>query len=189
MSEPEAAEKEPVGAVWVTSQPDDQGIYHINLEVGSSPREEIPLDADSGIAWAQHVIAVVSAAEYEAAVLRQLSTVAGREAALHVLAHLRSNRPASIPDDVVPALRLVPGVDQDDGLGFVLLEHRGATIGQWYLDDARRHATGVLESLAIVDLDTAYARYAVEEIGLSQRVAYTMVSELYALRLEAVAAR
>jgi hypothetical protein len=60
-------------AIWIKSEPDAQGRYHLYLELGED--DVVPLGVDDAYGWAREVLSAVAAAEYDAAVMRQLKSL------------------------------------------------------------------------------------------------------------------
>jgi len=54
-------------------------------------------------------------------------------------------------------MTLVPGMTKN-GKAFLTLHVNGQPVGQWSPDDARGHARGVLDSIAVIALDDGYLK-------------------------------
>lgn len=154
------------GAVWVRTMPalDGDG-YRPVLEID----EDTSADLGDGVAL-QHaltVLAAVTCAETDAAVLRQMSggIPGGRKdladlaaaddvtRAVELVALLREKR----ADLTWPTpLALIPGVSMRFREPFLHVQIRGRLVGQWTAAAARQHATGVIEASVVAALDTDY---------------------------------
>jgi hypothetical protein len=169
-------DREPdTGAVWLRSEPDQTGTYHLRLELG--PGDVVPLDTLAAYRWAAEVLAATAAAEHDAAVVAQLTALGVKDSvAAGVVTALRADRPGS--GAAVPGLALVPGVSHRTRDGFVLLERHGEPFGQWDLDAARHHAAGVLEAVEVALLDATYLRALTGLVGLDRDRALAVVADL-----------
>ncbi|WP_042400069.1 hypothetical protein [Streptacidiphilus carbonis] len=115
------------------------------------------LNRDQGIAWASTVLTAAAQAEHDALVIRQLAGKVGMALDLACVGDLRADRPP-LDDAATAPLRLEPGVNAKME-PFLALYINGEQMGQWTCQDAREHATGILEVMAAVDLDAAYYRF------------------------------
>jgi len=165
---------EPVQEIVVRSDVAPDGSYVVAMEFG--PDESFILDRQGARDWATSVIAAAAAADYDAAVLRQLSAIEGmeREHTAQIISDLRAERPATRTGP----LELVPGVSNRDGRGFLTIHLHGKVQGQWELDDALSHALAVVEVEAIVDLDATYRKVLVGLVGLDDLRARNVVAQL-----------
>jgi hypothetical protein len=173
---------EPPGSLWVTSWMDESR-YVCRVSLGGS-RLSWTLGRQRGLAYAQALLRVTGIAEHDAAVLRQLIAlgVEPEQAAELLAADLRAARPAY--DDaattpltfrpLVAALGMRPVVT----IGWPPqpeLDHHAA---QMDAADGALHALAVLETLAGVDLDTAYYQMAVAKLGVSELRARALLDDL-----------
>ena len=156
------------------------GSYIAVLELG---RDHVhPIDAGR---YGHAVLAAAERADYDAAVLRQLTDkgITADDAAA-VIADLRRDRPP-LDDTATAPLRFVPGVAQRDGRGFITLELDGAGIGQLDIDEARSHALHALGAGIAADLDAGYHHALRGIIGLDDHAARAAVADLAEYRPEA----
>lgn len=167
--------------VWIKSEPDNDGRYHLYLELG--PDDVVPLDQEAAYRWAREVLSAAAQAEYDAAVMRQLKwTGAEPQDAANAVVFLRERRGNTVPISAVPDLALVPGVSAFSGKGFLRLERRGKSVGQWDIADAKTHALAVIEAYEVTILDSAYLTFATKEIGADWNTGLAMVTDLYRFR-------
>lgn len=163
-------------SVWIKSEPDDTGTYHLYLELG--PDDVVPLGVTEAYGWAREVLSAVAAAEYDAAVMRQIRSLGlPQQGAAEMVQLMRADRAEHVPVSMIPGLALVPGVSAFTGLAFVRLDRHGRPVGQWEMDDARQHALGVIEALEVTALDSAYLR-ALGHIGIDRGRALQVVTDL-----------
>ena len=152
------------------------GTYVVAIEVG--PDESWMLDRHQIRAHGIAVLEAAARAEYDAAVFAQLSTLSVDQRAIgQVLTDLRAERPPLDTAATAP-LELEPGVSHRDHRGFLTLKLHGDPLGQWELDDARRHALACLEVQAAVDLDAIYRTTLVGIVGLDDARARAVVGAL-----------
>lgn len=170
------SDDEPIGAVWIRSYADEGGHYHVVIEADDDT--SFPMDATAAYGWAREVLSAVAAAEYDAAVIKQLhSTALGAAAIAQVVQEIRADRAGEVPLSMVPGLSMTPGVSQRTGEGFLVLSVRGTAVGQWEMDAAREHALALLTCIEVAVLDGAYLR-ALEKFGLEPQTALHVVSQL-----------
>lgn len=164
-------------AVWIKSEPDEAGAYHLYLELGED--DVVPLGMEEAYGWAREVLSAVAAAEYDAAVLRQIQSLdLPVEAAVEMVRTIRDDRAEHIPISMIPGLALIPGVSAFTGNGFLRLERHGKAVGQWEMDDARQHALSVIEALEVTVLDSAYLRALEHTVDLDRGRAMAVVGGL-----------
>lgn len=173
--------------VWIKTEPrpDNQG-YLVTLSVGQDVA--VTLDRDSALAYALYVQDAVSRARYDAAVVRQLTSLdIGLKEVGGLIADLRKDRPEMVHNWPI---KLEPGVSHRDGHPFLLLffnprvVHGRTTepIGQWETDAAVQHAQGVLDACLVADLDTGYLTALKGLIGLEEPSAMGAVDALAEFR-------
>lgn len=136
------------------------------------------LDRNQGDAWVRTVLAAAVQAEHDALIMQHLIRAVGstlEEAAL-VVSQLRADRPALDHDATAP-MRLTPGINADCE-PFLAVHINGTQVGQWDPADARDHAIGVIEVITSVDLDAAYHRFLVAQMGVTPENARTVIAEL-----------
>jgi len=173
---------EHANGVWIKSEPDEAGAYHLFLELG--PDDVLPLSAKDVATWAWQVLTAVAIAEYDAAVLRQLTAFGSkREAATFVLA-MRDDRADGQEIDMIEGLCLIPGVSATNWEPFLTLSRHGVDVGQWSRSDAREHVLNVQQALAVTDLDSAYLRVLRSRIGLDEHHAHFLVEHLSEYRVD-----
>lgn len=162
--------------VSINSTDTDLG-YVATISVGADHiRTLTPADA---LAHAAAVLDAGQRAEYDACVVRQMTdrgSGIGVEATAMLVAELRADRPP-LDEQALAPLGLDGGVNSKHE-PFVAVSVHGKRVGQWTPADCRRHALAVLELVAAVDLDSAYLRSLRGVVGLSERVARNVVSDL-----------
>lgn len=164
------------GAVWVTSELLPDGRYITSISV--NPDRAFTLDRDAARRYAATVFTAVAYAEYDTAVVRQLQAIgiALPDAAGFVV-DLRADRPP-LDDDATAPLRFEPLVAGTTLTPAVHIALDGELFCQWDPADARQHAGHVLDVAAAVDLDAAYRRLLVAQVGLDDARARAVVGDL-----------
>jgi hypothetical protein len=161
-------------AIWVRTDPTPDGVYRVTMTWGDD--RALVLDREAAAAHAGEVLAAVAEAEYDAAVVRQLTTLTGdQENALMVVRGLRKDRASAAP---TTGLGLVPGVSAFTRRAYLKILMDGKPIGQWDPADARQHATFVLEAVRVAELDSAYLRMLRGVVGLDDQTARGTVGGL-----------
>lgn len=181
---------EPVaGHVWLRSAPSADGsTYVVTLEVSAD--RVLTLTPTLAVAYASAVLAAAARADYDAAVLRQLTSADGlgvdhRTAAGLLADSVRPDRPP-LPDPTDGMLTLTPGVSltPDRQLRpFLVVNLDGQPAGQWTPDDARAHAMTALEAVAVADLDAGYYRALIGPVGTDPDAARRVVDNLAEFRI------
>lgn len=161
-------------AVWVISDRTHDDHYLVAIQVG--PDTTIPLTDEQGVAYARAVYAAAAHAEYDAAVITQL-TAAGVPLtdAGHAIVELRAER---APVDTGTRLTFTPIVSARDHRPSVHVALDGRVFTQWAPADARGHAGYVLDALEAVKLDAHYLALCVRPLGLPVDTARAMVGDL-----------
>ena len=67
-------------------------------------------------------------------------------------------------------MTLVPGMTKN-GKAFLTLHVNGQPVGQWSPDDARGHASGMLDSIAVIALDDGYLKVLTERLEVDEAAA------------------
>jgi hypothetical protein len=159
---------------WIRTAPDMQGVYRTSVDVNDDV--SFPLTRETAATYAYHILGAVAEAEYDAAIIRQLTKVTGDEKdAVQIVADLRADRP--VPAKVGP-LTLEPGVSVYTGKAFLEVKVDGRGIGQWDAPDAREHALAALEAVLVADLDGAYLRTRRTLVHLDDGLSRTIVGDL-----------
>lgn len=160
--------------VWVISDVTPDGTYVVSIHAGEDVA--FTLDRTRALAYACAVMDAATRAAFDAAVLKQqLGLGMPIELVASVVNDLRKDRaPITWPH----AISLEPFVSGASHKAGLYLDVNGKRIGQWTVDDARSHATDVLEVVAGVDLDAAYRRYLVGAIGLDDGRARALVGDI-----------
>lgn len=136
------------------------------------------LTPDEAAAYATALLGACARAAHDAAVVKQLTTLGiEKEAAAMVVRDLRADRPP-LDDAATAPLRYAPAVSAADGRPFLEVHIEGRQVGQWEIPEAREHATAVIESVHVADLDGAYAAHLVGVIGLARDSAAAAVGGL-----------
>lgn len=170
-----ATPEEAAGALWVQSEYLPDGTFAVGFHVGEDTAWA--LTRDQATAHAVAVIALATEAEHDAAVLASM-TGAGLETTLvaEVIALARDERPDH--DAATAPLQFHPGVAARDRSPFLRVELAGHPPWQWTPAAARRHAHGVLQVIAAVDLDNALSKVLVQNVGIEQGNADAVISSL-----------
>ena len=164
--------EEELPVVWLRTTADENGAYRCTLEVNDDVA--LFLDRAGAAAYAYNLLNAVAIAEYDAAVLAQLTSMSNQEAAVQIVVDLRKDRPEGRQ---YGPLQFMPGVNQH-GKPFLTV-HLGETVlGQWSLPDARTHALHALESVLVADLDSAYLRLLRGAVGVDENTARNTVDDL-----------
>lgn len=161
--------------VRITSTDTDLG-YVAAVSVG--PDLIRTLTRTEALAHAAAVLDAGQRAEYDACVVRQMTDHSGigEQATALLIADLRKDRPPLDEKALVP-LGLEPGINRQHE-PFVTVSVHGTRVGRWTPADCRRHALGVLELVAAVDLDSAYLRALRGLVGLDETRARNVVGDL-----------
>lgn len=171
------------GGIWVRTELDPiKNSYVVTIDYGTD--HSLGIDPSNVV---QHVSAVYAAAhraEYDAAVVRQLDNLVGREHAAQLITDMRSDRPP-IDQSALAPLELLPGVNQA-GDPFIAIMLAGKPVGQWTVSDALEHAEAVSSAVHVADLDTIYYRTLVNLVGLDAARASRAVADLINHRAPAV---
>jgi len=175
-TEPDEADGHP-DSVWVSSDRTVDDYYVATVHPSSDV--SIPLTAHQAVAYAITVLRAVADAEYDAAVLAQITTATGgdQHAAAATVMQLREARP---PRDTAPTAPLVftPIVSKANGHPFVLVHLHGQALTQWTPEDARGHAQHVLDVAIVADHDAAYLHYLTSVVALEPERARVAVDAL-----------
>lgn len=163
-------------AIWVISDVAPDGTYVTTVQ--ASDDVAVVLDRDRALAYAVALYTAVGYAEYDAAVLAQLTTLGvGDRMAAECVADLRDDR-APVDDAATAPLRFVPLVTAAKREPALFVEVGGKRIAQWTTADGRQHAGHVLDICAGVDLDAAYFRFLRGPVGLDDDRARAVVESL-----------
>lgn len=165
------------GNVWVRTEP--------TLD-GKSFMVTIEFDADNAASltpvqvfdYVNIIYAAVARAEYDVAVFKQMTRKLGlsAEEAAQLVLELRERRD-ELPD--LGPMKLVPGMSKA-GRPFLALMagDTAARVGQWSPDDARGHASHVLDAIAVSKLDDQYLLELIEVVGIEEDRARNVISDL-----------
>lgn len=162
-------------AVWIRTEPSPDGAtYLLVLELDADTA--VTLTPDAAVTYAAAVTRLGMTAAHDAAVYLSLfDRVHDQAAAFQVVRDLRNDRPAV---DTGTPLHLTPGLNLK-GEPFLALEVNDQAAGQWEVAATLQHAAGVLQALAVADLDAAYYRTLRGMVGLDEPVARAAVADLY----------
>lgn len=167
------------GDAWIHTEPTPDGAgYMVTLVVDED--RSISLERPTAMEYAYTVLRVVAYAEYDAAVLAQMSQRVSKEAAYQLVVDLREDRPEA-DFSVMAPLSLEPGVSVK-GRPFVMVKKDGKQVGEWSLASAREHALTILEVLTVAELDEAYLRCLKGVVGVEPGLAQTVVGDLQKFR-------
>lgn len=163
-------------AIWVVSDVAPDGTYVCTVQAGDDLA--VTLDRQRAVAYAMALYTAVGYAEYDAAVLAQLTTLGvGDRMAAQCVADLRADR-APVDDAATTPLRFVPLVTAAKREPGLFIEIGGRRVAQWTTADGRQHAGHVLDIVAAVDLDAAYHRFLRGPVALDDDRARAVVGSL-----------
>lgn len=127
---------------------------------------------------AEALLLAASRAEYDLAVYRQL-TARGDPPddawAVQLLALVREQAWPPVREEATAPLRVRPGVNPDLQ-AFVSIEVEGKVAGTWTPDEMRQHAAWLLKFAGLAELDTAYRKFLIEEVGVEEKTAAVAVA-------------
>lgn len=165
-----------INTILVQSDVLPDGSYVLAIHYGQD--QSRVLTRAAALRYAAAVHAAATRAEHDAAVVAQLTeTGLPRHALAGALIDLRNQRPP-LNGKATGPLELNPCVSATHGHGFLEVRIAGRLTGQWTPGDARDHAGNVLDALEAVDLDTAYRRYLIKDIGVDPTTAAAAVGDL-----------
>lgn len=137
--------------LWVRSELLPDGSYGVGLSLGED--RAWVLARGAAVRHATAVIAAATAAEHDSALVATLRAKDMPETLIgQVLVDVREGRDETRAGATRP-LRLTPGVSMFTGGPFLRVHVDGVEPWRWSPADARRHAFGVLQSIAAADLD------------------------------------
>lgn len=175
--------KDDLKDIWIRSYPNEKGHYGVVIEVGQD--RTFPMDAVAAYAWAREVLSAVAAAEYDAAVIRQMHHLGlDDHGAASVVSQIRADRAEEVPLSMIPGLSMKSGVSARTRQGFLLISLDGEAFGQWDMDQAREHALALLTAVEVAVLDAAYLR-ALLRTGLNLDLALRAIAGLSKYRDDA----
>jgi hypothetical protein len=167
------------GVVWIRTASDITGTYRVVLEIDDDTSHG--LTREGAQAYATAVLAAVARAEYDAAVIRQITTIADLGTAGMLVTAIRADRP---PITWPTPLTLIPGVSAATRAAFLHIAIRTKVIGQWTIPDAREHAAAVLEAVEVADLDGGYLMaLRSSPLSIDEIVARAMINDLAKYRV------
>lgn len=169
-------------AIWVVSDVAPDGTYVATVQ--ASDDVAVVLNRRRALAYAMALYTAVGYAEYDAAVIRQLTSIGiSKQLAAQCVADLRADR-APIDDTATAPLRFVPLVTAAKGEPALFVEVNGRRVSQWTPAEGRQHAGHVLDISAAVDLDAAYFRFLRGPLRLDEGRARAVVSGLGEHRID-----
>ncbi len=160
----------------VASEPDADGRFGLTITLSGEPVRS--LDSESAHAYVGELMYALACAEYDAAVLAQLTEVPGLHRALvgRTIRELRQRRRPILAAATAP-LVLTPIVSASDRVPRMQVTC-GDVGWQWEMSDVRQHVLHVLEVSVGVELDGLYLSDLQTDIGLDERRARGFVSLL-----------
>lgn len=163
-------------SIWVRSDVLPDGAYVCTVDF--TPDLAVTLTPERALRYVAAVTSAVTAAEYDAAVARQITAKLGLSigAAASVVAALRADRPP-VDQAALDPLVVDPAVHAVTGKPFLKC-WAGDLRWQWTPAEAMHHAMAVLTVSSGVDLDAAYRRYLLASVGLDQSHAMAMVEDV-----------
>ncbi len=164
-----------IDGVWINSEPDDEGRYHLYLELSAD--DVIPLSEDDAWGWVRECQEAMMVAEYDAAVLKQMTKVVNQSAAVELVRDLRADRPEFFTMKHLN-FEMVPGVSASTGKPFIHLKRKGELVGQWERSDIDRHTLGVIGAIMNRRLDEQYRRHLEGNVQIDRGTAGAVVMDL-----------
>lgn len=177
------------GGMWVTSEPAADGSYQVTLHL--SDDVSVALDEAAAVAYALAVLDAAEAAEHDAAVLRQLTSIrpaavseeqAVRQAGpvIDVLRERRRVRATGTPLTLVPGVSrdATPGPGEPAWRGFLVVKVNGQAVGQLDVLPAQQHALYVMLAVSAVADDRLYQQVLTDVVGVKDYIAAKLVAEL-----------
>lgn len=166
--------------VWIRTEPtpDDSG-YMVTLSVGED--SIVHLTPERAFAHARVLLEHVARAEYDAAIVRQMRKVMGKDpdtmkTIALLIRDVRSDRPP-LDDEATSPVRFEPGVNQSHK-GFIAVFQGDEQLGTWGIKAAKAHAQALIESVENANLDAAYVRALVGIVGIDRQRALNVVHDL-----------
>ncbi len=168
-------------SVWVKSEPDMEGTYHLYLEFG--PDDVTGITEAEALAWTQHAMWVAACARHDANIYKMcLATGLPVESATFMIRAVRERRLTRHQEPpAVVQMHLESGV-ATGGRPFIEVHRKGERLGQWTLDDVRIHVAGMLEAIATLALDTELFHVLTEQVGYPPVVATSLITGMGELR-------
>jgi hypothetical protein len=162
--------------IWIRTTPTPDGnAYVVVLEFDTDTART--LTPDEAMAYARTLLRAIAYAEYDAAVYKQMRKLEVDHSGIGgLIADIRRDRPPIDPEPTAP-LVFAPGVNLL-GKPFVTLHRDGEPIGQWNVRPARRHALGVMQAVAMADMDTLYLRTLTAAVGVDEGLTRQAVSDV-----------
>lgn len=168
-------------SIWVTSDlAADQENYIATVHFTDDISHAFPTP-ESAVEYARAFLQAWGAAEYDAAVLAQLTQKLGmdREQAGRLLMHLRGRRRNPVSYAVGP-ITADPGVSAFTGKPFIK-----CTVGklqwQWAGADVHQHTRHVLSVSSVIEFDTTYREFLVE-MDIEPERALAVVEDIASFR-------
>jgi len=165
-------------SIWVKADVDLAGNYRLVVEYNADTAETF--DQPRATAYATEVFTAAAYAEYDAAVMAQMTKKLGlpMEAVAEVIRGLRADRPP-LNQAALGLLRMEPGIAARNMKPFLKCSLTCHPMEwQWDPADANQHAGYVVQCYPVANLDSAYRRYLVGVIGIDQNRAMHAVEDL-----------
>ncbi len=168
------------GMVWLNSEVMPDGSYV--AAVAFDDDTSIALPPAAAVAYALGVLDAAERADYDAAVIAQLTASGDRKSAIEFLAYELRPKRAELRSTGT-ALTLTPGVSQRSGEPFLTVTVRGKDIGQWTVPAAREHALYALAASVAAGYDAEYHGVLVRDVGVEDGVARAAVGDIARYRV------
>ena len=167
--------------IWIETIPSKSGKSY--LIVMTFDDHQVTLTKSEAVEWAKTCFAAKARSEYDAAVMRQMTTMGLSPAdAVETVKDMRLKRQMLSGSE---GLTISANVAVDGDLHtnptfrpFLVLNLEGRPIGHWDGDDATQHASAVMEVIEVSDLDMIYKRALIEDIDLDPELAAAAVGHL-----------
>lgn len=166
---------------WIRSEPTLDGKAFV-VTMSLDGDYAVTLTPTRANAYAGALLGAAAEAEYDAAVLRQITERLGLDddVAGQIVIDLRAERPVRS----AAGLTFVPGVSVAKRHPFITIERDGEPVGQFDTPSARRHALHVLEAVPGADLDAAYLKVLRGTVGIKEETARQVVEDIVNYRVE-----
>ena len=162
--------------MWVRSQPDPvTGEFLLTIDYAEDA--SVALTFDEGITYAMSFLEALTKAEYQAAILNQMSDKMGQQEAMTLLMDFREATTNLLK---AGPMALVPGVTigNDKYVAFVEVSPDRGDSWTWRADEVRDHTSGVLEIAHGVALDQTYYDVLTKVVGLPEASSRHIIMDL-----------
>lgn len=164
-----------VDGFWIRTEPTIDGkAFIVTLSIDQD--YAVTLTPTRAMGYATALLGAAAEAEYDAAILKQVTTRLGLDDAhaVQLVNDMRADRPPRRGAGLI----FEGGVSRRLRHPFITILRDGTPIGQMDTPAARRHALHVLEAPAAADLDALYLKVLRSTVMLEEDVARTVVNDI-----------